>query len=127
MDSTLKNIAHSSQLLTTLVENSFDSILFTDLKGNITYTNNAFTTLTGYTNEEVVGKSPSILQGSATDKSTLERLSDAMKSGGIFEGKAINYKKNGTAFIMHWKVMPVKSQTEEIMSWVAIQREGYFI
>jgi PAS domain S-box-containing protein len=124
---TLQLLPYSSQLLTTLVEKSFDSILITDLAGNITYANEAFKTLTGYTSEDVIGKSPRILQGSATDKTTLDRLSASMKSGGNFEGKAINYKKDGTAFIMHWKVMPVKSDSEEIVAWVAIQREGYSI
>jgi len=118
---------YSPQLLNTLVENSFDSILITDLTGNITYTNQAFETLSGYTSQEVLGKSPRILQGSATDKATLDRLSEAMKSGSVFEGKAINYKKDGTAFIMHWRVMPVKSENQEITAWVAIQREGHTI
>ena len=124
---TFQLFPYSSQLLTTLYENCFDSIIITDLAGNITYANEAFKLLTGYTREEVIGKSPRILQGSATDKATLDRLSTAMKSGNIFEGKAINYKKDGTAFIMHWKVMPLKSDNQEIMSWVAIQREGHSI
>jgi hypothetical protein len=45
-----------------------------------------------------------------------------MKSGGNFEGKAINYKKDGTPFIMYWRVLPIKIG-EAIEAWVAIQRE----
>jgi PAS domain S-box-containing protein len=125
--STFQLFPYTSQLLDTLFENSFDSILITDVAGNITYANEAFKLLTGYSREEVIGKSPRILQGNATDKQTLDRLSAAMKSGDIFEGRAINYKKDGTAFIMHWKVMPLKSDNQEIISWVAIQREGHSI
>lgn len=84
-----------------LAENSFDSILLTDVKdGLITYTNAAFTTLTGWAASEVLGKSPKLLQGEATDKKVIARLTKALKDGGDFEGRAINYKKDGTPFIM---------------------------
>ena len=43
-----------------------------------------------------------------------------------FEGKAINYKKDGTPFIMYWKVLPIKVG-KKIQAWVAIQREGSVI
>ena len=45
------------------------------------------------------------------------------KSGGKFEGKAINYKKDGTPFIMYWRVLPIKAG-KKIEAWIAIQREG---
>ena len=40
-----------------------------------------------------------------------------------FEGKAINYKKDGTPFIMYWRVLPIKV-AKKVKLWVAIQREG---
>merc|ERR1719491_1290020 len=106
-----------------LAENSFDSILVTDAgEGNITYANKAFTMLTGHEAADVIGKSPKLLQGDGTDKNVISRLAEALKSGGDFEGKAINFKKDGTPFIMHWRVMPVKVDGD-IKAWVAIQRE----
>lgn len=107
-----------------LADNSFDAILITDLKGNISYSNKTFTKLTGYEQEDVIGKSPKMLQGPGTDMKVLERLKESMQKGnGDYEGSAINYKKNGTPFIMHWRVVPVKVGGE-IKAWVAIQREG---
>ena len=87
----------SLALLRVLAENSFDSILITDASsaGKITYANKAFKKLTGYDTSEVIGKTPRILQGAGTDKKVIERLSGALKAGGRFEGKAINYKKDG--------------------------------
>ena len=112
-------------LLRVLAENSFDSILMTDStdEGAIIYANPAFETLTGFDRTEVIGKTPRILQGVGTDEKVIDRLSRALKSGGEFEGKAINYKKNGTPFIMYWRVLPIKLG-EKIEAWVAIQREG---
>jgi len=118
----------SLSVLKALAENSFDSILITDAteNGNIVYANPAFETLTGFDRTEVIGKTPRILQGNGTDAKVIARLSSALKSGGKFEGKAINYKKDGTPFIMYWRVLPVKIN-DKIHSWIAIQREGSHI
>ena len=111
-----------------VIENSFDSILITDAtaKGQIIYANKAFKKLTGYDSSEVIGKTPRILQGVGTDKKVIDRLTVALKSGKKFEGKAINYKKDGTPFIMYWRVLPIKAG-KKIEAWVAIQREGSVI
>ncbi len=115
----------SLALLQVLAENSFDSILVTDASaaGKIIYANKAFKKLTGHEPADVLGQTPRILQGPGTDKKVIDRLSGALKAGGRFEGKAINYKKNGTPLIMHWRVLPIKVG-KKIMAWVAIQREG---
>ena len=128
IDKALGNTEVSLNMLKVLAENSFDSILITDAtaKGKITYANKAFKKLTGHDPSEVVGKTPRILQGKGTDKKVIERLSVALKSGGKFEGKAINYKKDGTPFIMYWRVLPIKVG-KKIEAWLAIQREGSVI
>ncbi|MGB5447872.1 MAG: PAS domain S-box protein [Woeseiaceae bacterium] len=111
-------------LLKVLADNSFDSILVTDATkaGKIIYANKAFKKLTGYSQDEVIGKTPRILQGTGTDRKVIKELSAALSSGRKFEGKAINFKKGGTPFIMHWRVLPVKVG-RQIRAWVAIQRE----
>jgi PAS domain S-box-containing protein len=115
-------------LLQVLAENSFDSILITDAStgGKIIYANDAFENLTGHDPSSVIGKTPHILQGPGTDEKVMTRLSNALKSGMKFEGKAINYKKDGTPFIMYWRVLPIEV-AKKITAWVAIQREGAVI
>lgn len=115
-------------LLQVLAENSFDSVLITDAsaEGKIIYANEAFEKLTGHDSSSVIGKTPRILQGPGTDEKVIARLSNAMKSGGKFEGKAINYKKDGTPFIMYWRVLPIEV-AKKVIAWVAIQREGSVI
>ncbi len=112
-------------VLQVLAENSFDSVLITDAstEGKIIYANKSFKKLTGHEPSEIIGKTPRILQGPGTDAKVIERLSVALKTGGKFEGKAINYKKDGTPFIMFWRVLPIKVG-KKIIAWVAIQREG---
>lgn len=112
-------------LLEVLAENSFDSVLITDAsrEGKIVYANKAFKKLTGHDPSSVIGKTPRILQGPGTDAKVIAKLSSALQLGGKFEGKAINYKKDGTPFIMYWRVLPIKVG-KKIRAWVAIQREG---
>ncbi|NQW05319.1 MAG: PAS domain S-box protein [Acidobacteria bacterium] len=118
----------SLALLQVLAENSFDSILVTDASsaGKIIYANKAFKKLTGHDPADVLGQTPRILQGPGTDKKVIGRLSSALRAGGRFEGKAINYKKDGTPFIMYWRVLPITVR-KKITAWVAIQREGSVI
>lgn len=115
----------SLSILQVLAKNSYDSILITDATkdAKIIYANKAFKVLTGYEPSEVVGKTPKFLQGPATDKNVISRLADSLKRVCKFEGRAINYKKSGTPFIMHWRVLPVKVGNQTV-AWVAIQREG---
>jgi PAS domain S-box-containing protein len=112
-------------LLKLLADNSFDSILVTDAsaKGRIVYANKAFKKLTGYDPSEVVGKDPRLLQGPGTDRKVIDRITATLKAGGRFEGRAVNYKKDGTPFIMNWRMFPLK-EAGKIIAWVAIQREA---
>ena len=132
MSSTIDKVIDDNKintaLLRVLADNSFDSIVITDatVQGKIIYANKAFKKLTGYDPSDVIGKTPRILQGVGTDKKVIGRLAVALKSGKKFQGKTINYKKDGTPFIMYWRVSPIRvGKTTE--AWIAIQREGSFI
>jgi PAS domain S-box-containing protein len=124
----LGNEALNSSVLKGLADNSFDSILITDASRNakITYANKAFKSLTGFSPADVIGKTPKILQGPATDKKVIARLAVALSKAIPFEGRAINYKKNRTPFIMYWRVVPAKIG-KDTKVWIAIQREGSHI
>ena len=125
LEKALQDAQVGLKVLQVLTENSYDSILVTDATkdAKIIYANKAFKTLTGYDPSEVIGKTPRILQGPATDRQVIARLADALKNEGRFEGKAINYRKDGTPFIMYWRVLPAKIGSRTKV-WVAVQREG---
>jgi PAS domain S-box-containing protein len=112
------------RLLKASIEESFNSIIITEagLGYPIIYVNPAFCELTGYGSHEVVGKSPSILQGPKTDQKVLERLNADLSQGRVFHGRAINYRKDGTEFMMEWKIAPVHNEKNDITHYVAIQR-----
>lgn len=128
LEKALRDTGVSEKVLQVLMEASYDSILITDATAlaKIIYANNAFKTLTGYAPSEVIGKTPRILQGPGTDRKVIARLGKVLKKGGKFEGRAINYKKDGTPFIMYWRVLPVKVASQTKL-WIAIQREGHVL
>ena len=125
IEESLGDEATALATLKVVADGSFDSILVTDATpaGKIVFANRAFEKLTGHKRGDVLGQTPRILQGTGTDSKVIDRLRKCLGSGKSFEGKAINYKKDGTPFIMFWRVLPVKVKGR-IRFWVAIQREG---
>jgi PAS domain S-box-containing protein len=113
-------------VLHAIVDNSFDSLIITEAAPNspIIYVNKAFTELTGYSAEEALGKSPSFLQGPDTDPAVLERLRSDLAAGRVFEGKAINYRKDGSPFPMWWRVVPIMGEGGQPNRFIAFQREA---
>ncbi|MBW2410652.1 MAG: PAS domain-containing protein [Deltaproteobacteria bacterium] len=112
------------RLLETSMAESFNSILITEAGPGypIVYANAAFSELTGYAPGEVMGKSPSMLQGPNTDRDVLERLNNDISEGRLFHGRAINYRKDGSEFMMEWKIAPIRNEKDEVTHYLAIQR-----
>lgn len=123
-----KNSEKNLQLLESSIREDYDSILITELDleapgPKIVYVNDGFTRLTGYTREEVVGKTPRILQGPKTDRDVLERLKKSLQEGKSFFGQTINYRKDGTEFVNQWDIHPLYNEKGEITHWVSYQHD----
>jgi PAS domain S-box-containing protein len=113
------------RLLEATIEESFNGIMITEAsKGYpIVYVNAAFCNISGYGPHELIGESPSILQGSKTDPWVIENLSKDISEGKLFHGKTVNYRKDGSEFMMEWKIIPIKNEKKEITHFLAIQRD----
>jgi PAS domain S-box-containing protein len=123
-----KRAEQSLHLLGSAVEQSKESIVITDaeldLPGpRILFVNPAFTKMTGYTAEEVLGKTPRILQGARTDKAVLSRLRQTIAKGEPFLGETINYRKDGAEFYLEWQVTPIRDAYGTTTHFLAIQRD----
>ncbi len=116
------------QLLERAISNDYDSIIITELElekpgPKIVYVNDGFTKLTGYSKQEVIGKTPRILQGPKTDRATLDRLVRSLHEGKSFFGQAVNYRKDGSEFINQWDIHPLYDETGKITHWVSYQHD----
>ena len=113
------------RMLENAMEHSFHGVMITKAEPGypVVYVNDAFVEITGYTPEEMVGQSPAILQGPKTDRDVLDRLNQALSEGKLFHGEAINYRKDGSEFIMEWKIVPIKNENQETSHYLALQRD----
>ena len=113
------------RLLEASMEHSFNGIMITEAKEGypIVYVNPALCEMTGYAPEELIGQSPSILQGPETDQSVLDRLKDEIPAGKLFHGQTTNYRKDKSTFTMEWKIAPIRSGSDDISHFLAIQRD----
>ncbi len=128
MYSQLKQFQSQLDLLESAIRNDYDSILITELNlekpgPKIVYVNDGFTRMTGYTPQEVIGKTPRILQGPKTDRAILDRLKRRLIEGQAFFGHSINYRKDGSEFINQWDIHPLMNQEGEVTHWVSYQRD----
>jgi PAS domain S-box-containing protein len=111
-----------------ILEAMTQSILITspelDLPGPfIIYVNKAFEKMTGWSREEILGKDPRFLQGPNTDRSIFQKLRETISRGEVWEGQAINYKKDGTEFYMEWSIAPVFDGQGVIRKLLAVQTD----
>jgi PAS domain S-box-containing protein len=111
-------------ILNIAVDSSFSSVMLTGVDDGYKskYVNPAFTELTGYTSDEVIGKDPGLLQGPKTDRHLIRQLREKLDNGDSFHGKTVNYRKDGSEFMMEWKIYPINNSEDQTTCFLAVQR-----
>lgn len=110
--------------LSSVVEQTSDSVLVTDVDGNILYANPATERLTGYTAAELLGKSPRIFGAGEMPARFYKRLWDTILAGRIFRGEFVNRRKDGTRYYEEKVITPIRGETGEVIQFIAIGRDG---
>ncbi|MCH6201553.1 PAS domain S-box protein [Aquiflexum sp. LQ15W] len=117
------------KLTESVVKNTSDAVLITDAGKNsnnslkVIYTNAAFSKITGYSAEEIFGKSPEVIIRSNSNPSENENLRELMKKGKPFDINIICYKKNQEEFWNSISASPVLDEKGDISQWIFIQRD----
>lgn len=117
-----------AQLLETVITSASEAIIITkadlDEPGpEIIYVNPAFTDMTGYAPEEVIGKSPRMLQGPDTDKNALAHIKSQLMQGTPYRGEIINYGKSGAPYWVGVSIMPIRNHEGVITHYAALERD----
>jgi len=109
--------------LSLAVEQSPTIIVITDLNGNIEYVNPAFEAITGYQNEEVLGKNTRILKSGKTDSKTYSNLWDTLNAGDEWYGEWQNKKKNGELYWEYVSITPIRNENGKITNYLAVKQD----
>ena len=105
--------------LSTAIEKTADMIVITDNRGFIEYVNPAFETVTGYTREEAIGKTPRILKSGVHGEEFYRELWDTILSGNIYRNVFVNRKKNGELYYDECTITPMRDQRNAITHFIA--------
>jgi PAS domain S-box-containing protein len=117
------------RLLETVITQTKDAVMITDIDTsqnvipNIIFVNSAFTDMTGYTAEEVIGKSPIMFIGAKSDMLEFDKLKTAIQEYRECFVETVNYKKNGEEFWNNFSMIPVTDKDGEHSHWISIQRD----
>jgi PAS domain S-box-containing protein len=118
-----KLIENDVKRLSHAVEQSSNTVVITDINGNIEYVNKKFVDLTGYTKEEAIGKNPSLLKSGETNKNEYYNLWETILTGKTWEGEFKNKKKNGEFYWETVKITPVIDANDKIINFIAIKHD----
>ena len=122
-------VASLVELLGRIAEMTDDVILITDAEPidepgpRIVYVNPAFTRMTGYSPEDVMGLTPRVLQGPNTCAATRTRMREALREWQPIRCELLNYRKDGSEFWSELSITPVADEGGWFRYWVAVQRD----
>ncbi|MFT6899292.1 MAG: diguanylate cyclase (GGDEF)-like protein/PAS domain S-box-containing protein [Paraglaciecola sp.] len=118
--SDLKEMEKRLRLDASVLNECAEMIVITDAKGRITRVNKAFTKVTGYTEEEVLGKNPNILHAEKMDKALNDSKWDALHKHQSWQGEIWNKRKNGEIYPEWISLTAVKNTGDAITHYISV-------
>jgi len=117
------------RLLETVITQTKDAVMITDIDTtenvipNIIFVNSAFTDMTGFPAEEVIGKSPVLFFGPKSDIMEFDKLKTSIQDYKECFIETISYKKNKEEFWVNFSMIPITNKDGEHSHWISIQRD----
>ncbi|NOG32499.1 EAL domain-containing protein [Halomonas sp. TBZ9] len=106
-----------------ITEQSPAPITVTDLKGKMEYVNAAFEKLSGYSRDELLGKTSAYIQSGNTPDATYKSLWQAISTGQVWTGEIQNRRKDGSLYWEHELISPLKDDLGQVANFVAIKQD----
>jgi two-component system cell cycle sensor histidine kinase/response regulator CckA len=114
---------HEVRRLSQIIEQSPVAIMVTDLRGVITWVNAAFTTLTGFAADEVVGQTPRLLKSPETPGDVHAHLWATISAGRTWRGELVNRRKSGETYRETMVVAPLLGADGRPTHYVAVKED----
>ncbi len=118
-----KNAEDAVRKLSQAVEQSHDSVIITNVKGDIEYVNAAFSNRTGYLATEVIGKNPRLLNSGRTPPATYAAMWKSILCGEAWRGQITNRRKDGSDYVDFAIITPIRQADGKISHFVSVQQD----
>lgn len=110
--------------LALIAEQTSNAVIITDTEGKVTFVNDAFENMTGYSEKEVLGKKPGhLLQGEESPQEIAEFMAMAIKNRTTSEVEMVNYTKSGNKYIVRIQTEPMFDKNDELIGFFSIQND----
>lgn len=106
-----------------VAENTANPLQITDATGKMVYVNNAFTKVSGYSKQELIGANPSIFSSQKHPKKYWESMWQTISRGEVWVGEVENRKKNGEPFYTQLLVSPIVNHDKKLIGYFGIHRD----
>jgi diguanylate cyclase (GGDEF)-like protein/PAS domain S-box-containing protein len=87
------------------------------------YINQRFKQQTGYQEQDLKDQSPALLQGPKTNPEVLAELERKLRCQETFIGQAVNYRKDGSEYIVRWSINPILDDQQQVVAYISCQME----
>lgn len=114
-----RKAAEDNLRIAAAVFESQEGMIVADPDGLILRVNHAFSKISGYSAEDVVGKTPKVLSSGLHDKSFYDAMWETIRRKGTWEGEVWNRRKNGQAYLEYLIITVVKDNAGKIINYVA--------
>ena len=115
-------------VLQAAIDQAYNAVIVTEARldppgPRIVYANPAFARQTGYSVEELIGQTPRMLQGPDTDPVMLKELRRRLDQDLPFEGRTVNYRKDGQPYHVEWNISPVRNSAGKTGHYLSVQHD----
>ena len=113
-----------ARMLALVAARTDNSVILTDARGLTVWVNEGFTRMTGFTLEDMHGKKPGdLVQGSATDPTTVRWMHQCVSQGQGFSANILNYSKTLRPYWISLEVQPIHDSSGQLTHFMALQRD----
>jgi PAS domain S-box-containing protein len=116
-------LVHMNRLLIQALESARDGVLITDLQGTILHVNQALESVTGYSRDELLGKTPALFKSGVHPPEVYQEMWRAILNRESWQGELTNRRKDGTFFEVSLTVSPIFDAHVRLTHFVGIQRD----
>ncbi len=118
-----ESVREQHRLRSAALQAAANAILISNKEGEIIWINHAFTQMTNFSKEDVIGETPRMFKSGVHPKSFYQDLWETILAGNVWRGEITNLRKDGNQYIENLLITPVKNSEDEISHFVAIKED----